>query len=71
MIKMTLRKQDLIEFIGILKRKRISRRELSAKIKEHWGYSEYIVENRIKYLLETGLIRLSKESHDIFEVPNG
>lgn len=60
---MTLTHDKLIEFIRILREdgyttgKSISKLDLIKQIKRYWGYSKYIVNDRIDALVEADLLK--------------
>lgn len=65
---MTIKLNDLKEFVKTIKQDKIGRDNLERKIAEHWGMSDYIVEQRLKYLLRFGMVKPSKESNDILVI---
>ena len=67
---MTIKAQDLRDFVKEIHQTEISMRQLRPMIEERWGISDYIVAERIKYLKMLGLLK-ETQTLTVFEVCNG
>lgn len=65
---MTVKVEDLVDFVIKLNKKKIRTPDLKFSIAEKWGCTEYTIKSRIRIMLDFGFIRHSTTGPNIFDV---